>query len=415
MFTPKWKKHAKHLLKGAQKFVHYKRDLLPEGRIPEILSRRDDLKKAIQARDKTAAIEAGKMLEETCENALPRYKAPSALAENVEVFFVAIAVALGIRAYYLQPFRIPTNSMYPTLNGLVGESLQRDEWPSLPVRLAQKASHGRSYIDFTTEKQRRIINIEDRPFLHFFSRVKMTFDDGSTRTLPGSIAALKQIGFMETLAQLADEQGMAGMPLNVKTIQNIVIPANTPVCVGYVDSGDLILVDKLSYHFRKPTPGEVFVFDTRGIKEIEQRNAREGAPSSHYIKRLIGVPGDTLELRGGLPQPGMTDTGIPIMVNHGALLYRNGEKAKEPGFLRVEAQKGKYENGYLTGENLMHGMPRKLRHFPSTGMSEYWAMGDNSAHSWDSRGWGSVKEYNVTGPAFIALWPFGSGHWGLID
>ena len=120
MFTPKWKKEALHLVKGAKKFVDYKRDLLKPERVAEIESRRQDLISAIKSKDLGQVNEASKQLRAICENSLPHEKPLGWFEENVEVMFVAIVIALGLRAYYLQPFRIPTGSMQPTLNGIVG-------------------------------------------------------------------------------------------------------------------------------------------------------------------------------------------------------------------------------------------------------------------------------------------------------
>ena len=58
MFTPKWKKEALHLAKGARKFVDYKRDLLKPDRVAEINSRREDLLAAIKTKDLSKVNEA---------------------------------------------------------------------------------------------------------------------------------------------------------------------------------------------------------------------------------------------------------------------------------------------------------------------------------------------------------------------
>lgn len=400
MFTPKWKKQAKLLCKGAQKFINYKRDLLDADRIEEILSRKSDLKACIKAGDKEKALEASKLLEKTCDQALPRHRPNNAFQENIEVFFVAIVVALGIRAYFLQPFRIPTNSMYPTLNGLVGEHLEESKWPSLPVRLSQMATHGRSYIKLKAESKCHITSITEGTLGVFLTRTTVTFSNGQTASLSCSKASLFQAGMAATLQNLSFQQGVNGL-------KNITIPAGTVLVQGYVDSGDLILVDKVSWHFRKPRNGEVMVFDTRGIKKIETENRKNNKPNSHYIKRMIGSPGDLLRLEpsGHMPPAGQTDGN--------AIVVRNGQTAKEPGILRVQSHQNKFHGYSFTGY-LEQGKSVKLKYLPSTGKSEYWAMGDNSYNSGDSRSWGTVKEYNLVGPAFFSLWPFGSSHWGSI-
>lgn len=406
------------LHKGSKKFLHYKRDLLKEDRVAEIESRRFDLMKAVKAKDKEAAFEAGKQLQATCENALPRYKGPDALTENVEVFFVAIVIALGLRTYYLQPFRIPTNSMKPTLNGFIGEDLAKDKWPSLPVRIAQIATHGRSYISVITDKPDRIVKIDEFQQAHFFTKTRIVFASGREETISGSKSAFLELMNTREIIQLAGRLPVLESNEDLDSfLSQVELPANFTIAEGYISSGDLVLVDKFSYHFRSPEPGEVFVFDTRKIHEIREKPGY----GSHYIKRLIGTPGDTIALEDGVIRKN-PNTGMPLLdratgqkTHFDSLIYRNGEKMTAPGVLRVESKEDGYD-GYSTMDRLQKGSENaiKLADKPSTGLSEYWAMGDNSQNSSDSRDWGPVKEFNVLGPALFSLWPFGSGHWGAI-
>ncbi|MEX1048920.1 MAG: signal peptidase I [Akkermansiaceae bacterium] len=404
MFTPKWKNEAKHLAKGARKFVDYKRDLLKPERVAEIESRRDDLLTAVKAKDLSAVAEASKQLQAVCENALPHEKPLGWLEENVEVMFVAIVIALGLRAYYLQPFRIPTGSMQPTLNGIIGTPLARADWPSFPQRMVEKVLRGRTYAYEVTERDRRLavtpqggLDIRDMQFLHFFSRSEIRFLDSPPIRLPAPTNPAMDIGLRDALAVASRNRGL--------------IPAGTVLAEGVIDSGDLVLVDKLSYHFRKPKRGEVFVFDTIGIAGIQQRSGDQGA-GSHYIKRLCGVPGDTLSI-----QP--------------PNLLIDGKIAQEPGIQKVIQGEGPYAispHGYIPaspGEQAHHGrkLPQYLASVNDTltlageappGLREYAALGDNTANSLDSRYWGPVKEFNLVGPALFALWPITTGHWGFI-
>lgn len=424
MFAPKWKKEAKLLDKAAKKFLNYKRDLLDDQQIAEIESRRKDLKVSWKSGTKEECAEASKQLQATCETSLPRYKQQGWVEENIEVFFVAIVVALGLRAYVVQPFRIPTGSMQPTLNGIIATPLaSTDDFPSLPSRSLQWASHGRSYVDLVIDSDKKLRSknpiVEDQ-FMHFFTRTYIHFDDGSKMKFPGPKAALmnangmnfgevcgypiaknappEKITAYQRLAantprsnEATEHHGNRKMP-----IINPTLKAGTIVARGYVESGDLILVDKMSYHFRTPTRGEVFVFDTRKIKGIhDQARNSGGAAGSHYIKRLAATPGDELEIKG-------------------FDLYINGQRAQEPGFLSVMSDKEKYHYGYGPVDRLEHGKTFKANWSKKQGMDEYIALGDNSFNSFDSRGWGTVKEFNVIGPASFSLWPFASGHWGFI-
>src|SRR3954470_843237 len=106
MFTRRHVKHSKLLLRHAHKFLRYKQDVLPEPEREEVASGMRRLKAALRQRDQKE-IEAR---AETLDGQLHRL-APvnweSHWRENVEVILVAIVVAVGIRSYFLQPFKIP--------------------------------------------------------------------------------------------------------------------------------------------------------------------------------------------------------------------------------------------------------------------------------------------------------------------
>ncbi len=404
MFTPKWKQEALHLVKGARKFVHYKRDLLKPGQVGEIESRRGDLLDAIKSGDRARVDEASKQIRAVCENCLPQEKPVGWLEENVEVMFVAIVIALGLRAYYLQPFRIPTGSMQPTLNGIIGTPLAREDWPSFPQRMLEKVLRGRSYVHVVNDRDRHLavtpqgrVDICDVQMLHFFSRSEMRFTDSKPLRLPAPSTPCTQIGLSGAIRIAGQNGGL--------------LPKGTVICEGTIDSGDLVLVDKFSYHFRRPKRGEVFVFDTLGIRGIHERSGDQAA-GSHYIKRLCGVPGDTLSIQ--TPN-----------------LLIDGKIAREPGIQRVIRGEGRFNinpTGYVLADpRELNGRSKSISQYLAKpgdamaltakarpGMREYAALGDNTGNSLDSRYWGPVKEFNLVGPALFSLWPVTTGHWGFI-
>ncbi len=405
---PKWLKHAEQIEKAGLRFLNYKRDLLSENRVDEIKSRVRDLRKARTSGTQAETNEAIKQLEGTCETALPHYKHPNAIAENLEVFFVAIVVALGLRAYFLQPFRIPTGSMQPTLNGIRAEQLPLEKHPNIVVGSLEKITKGRSYVYAKTDTAKRLRSdyleecmVEKQRFW-FFTYTYLFFEDGSKISIHApKNELLNGLGLANILKpqQVAGPQGQ-----RLHLIQRD-IPANTVLASGYSDAGDMVFVDKFSYNFRKPKRGEVFVFDTRGIEGIQKRSGPQGA-GSHYIKRLVGVPGDKMNI-------------------HPPVLNVNDQPAKEEKIAEVMNSEGAFKGqpGYqLAGYD---GHPTTLSR-PDQSVTlnsgnipqlrEYFALGDNTDNSLDSKYWGAVRQFNLIGPAAFSLWPFSTGHkWGLIE
>ncbi len=125
--------------------------------------------------------------------------------------------------------------------------------------------------------------------------------------------------------------------------------------------GDYILIDEITYRFEQPERGDVIVF-----RYPEN-------PSQFYIKRIIGLPNETVEVK---------DNKVTVF---------NGQDSK--GLLLDEK--------YLSnGQQTLGDMKLKL------GGNEFFVMGDNRLQSSDSRRWGPVPSGNITGRAFVRLWPF---------
>lgn len=147
----------------------------------------------------------------------------------------------------------------------------------------------------------------------------------------------------------------------------IVIPIRTYIAQPFIVSGasmyptfddnEYLIIDELSYHFRAPARGEVIVF--KYPKD----------PSKYFIKRIVGLPGETLLVR--------TD-GIFLRHPDGRL-----EQINEP-YIQGES--------YTTTEVAL-------------GPHDYFVMGDNRGASLDSRSWGALPEALITGRAFIRLFP----------
>lgn len=362
MFSPRYVKHSKLLLRHAQKYLRYKSDVLPEADRVEISSKIGALSSALSTRNPdrikadAEALDAGlhKLTPVTWE---------AHWRENCEVILVAIIVAIGIRSYFLQPFKIPTGSMQPTLNGIIGRP-SNEPSPNVIQRAVEFFTLGRNYIDVVSQEDDIVEQVVPQKFGFFFTFSRIVCRRQS----------LLVYAPPDTLRQ------------DFKVSPGNIYSRGQVIARGAIDTGDQVFVDKFSYNFVKPHRGNVFVFRTDDIPLIAS-DPVTGAP--FYIKRLAGEPGD--ELRVDSP-----------------LLYINGAKAKGRGFGRVMSATNGYR-GYAFGRENMADAKQTFR-VPE---QHYFAMGDNSYNSFDSRYWGPVPEENLVGRGLLVYWPF-SRHWGLI-
>lgn len=126
-------------------------------------------------------------------------------------------------------------------------------------------------------------------------------------------------------------------------------------------NNDYLMIDEISYRFREPQRGEVVVFKYPGNE------------SFYYIKRIIGLPGESVKIKDGKI----------IIFNEN---YSNGlvidEKYISPNF----SANGKDEEIKLAD-------------------NEYFMMGDNRRSSFDSRNWGPLKKDEIIGLVRLRLWP----------
>jgi signal peptidase I len=123
---------------------------------------------------------------------------------------------------------------------------------------------------------------------------------------------------------------------------------------------DRLIVDKLGYHFKSPQRGDIVVFSPTDA--LEKQNFHDA-----FIKRVIGLPGDKVEVKGGR-----------VYINDQPL--RENYIAEAPG----------YSYGPVT-------VPQ----------DSYLVLGDNRNNSYDSHYWGFVPRDKIIGRAVVRFWPIG--------
>jgi len=132
--------------------------------------------------------------------------------------------------------------------------------------------------------------------------------------------------------------------------------------------GDRVLVDRISWRFSEPARGDIVIFHSP-------------VPGPVLIKRVVGMPGDTLSLRDGA-------------------VYVNGKRLAEPYVRRVN---GRPE----PTEPFPTGLPWALQQPYTVPADSYFMMGDNRTDSGDSRALGPIARDQFVGRGFARYWPLG--------
>lgn len=316
-----------------------------------------------------AALEAA--LAEGVEAADKLFPAPAHPRgrENTDMLVVALSLAMACRAYFLQPFKIPTGSMQPTLNGITAVPQQASGWlakkPFSWIATALTGEYDK------TVRARHAGRVE--------------FDPASTSFLVAGARYPLTLSFQPYQYRIDEAHSMA---LAVQPGQTVA--AGDVLASGRIRLGDHVFVNKVAYNFRKPRRGDVIVFDVAQIAPWAL-SAYRMDPSSFYIKRLAGLPGEKISFAAD---------------GH---LVADGKAVEEPyPFQRLVTEEGYH--GYV---------PRPGSLIPSAGSEisldkdQFLPLGDNTYSSLDGRYFGGVPTKAIVGPAFCVYWPFG-GHFGLI-
>jgi signal peptidase I len=138
-----------------------------------------------------------------------------------------------------------------------------------------------------------------------------------------------------------------------------------PSCLGRFS--DRVLANRFIYHFRDPHRGDIVVFKA---PPAAKRNCSSGE-GNVFVKRLVGLPGDTITERKGW-------------------IYIDGKKLSEP-YIRQSVHTADANNSFTGPQKVPPG--------------DFYMMGDNRNESCDSRTWGPVPRKNLIGKVFMTYWP----------
>lgn len=292
------------------------------------------------------------------------------LRENIEVLVVALGLAMACRTYFVQPFKIPTGSMQPTLNGVLAAPATAPAWSDkLPFWPFKWLATGQRYKEVRAAASGRV----------------------SWAVAPDGRPAYAVAGLLHplqlSLSGPATVDPDRSMHLAVRP--GDFVRKGDLLASGLVAAGDHVFVNRMAYHFRRPRRGEIVVFDTNYIPPVPGSAGASVAPDTYYIKRLVGLPGETVSI----DPPALLVDGAPV--------------ADPPCFVK-DFKDPAYYDGYLLRPDSLLRTPADAISIPA---GHFLPFGDNTRSSLDGRYFGPVSTRALVGPAFLVYWPF-TPHFG---
>ena len=386
--------------KHVQKILSAQRDLLSPQATQAVEASLADLRKVIQQNSPRKDVEnqMGE-LEKTANKWLKPYPY-GGLRENIEVFLVAIAVAMAVRTFFLQPFKIPTGSMQPTLFGITSdpdfsrsEAFHDDLKPTEDFDISNPAARffrfwqrGVQYKYEIAKNDGGITAWEENPKKFLLFNLRQRFFLGEEK-VPYTVwfppdNLLKRAGLLNYWGQPNPKVFKKG---------DVIFKIK-------VHSGDHLFVDRFTYNFRRPKRGEIIVFETRGIDGLPQ--------DQYYIKRLIGLGGETLQIGNDRHLVINRTNHLDKTTPHFEHVYSFDPK-RPPEDSKFSGHLNQYVANQFNLGNLAQRFPNEQAQFTVT-PDRYLVMGDNTVNSLDSRTWGDFPRANVIGKSFFVYWPFGN-------
>jgi signal peptidase I len=378
-------RNAVAMRKHVRRLLAAQRDILAPQAIENVTRALAEFGNALRSGTKDAALKKEMEKLEAVANKWLKPYPHAAWRENVEVLLVALAVAMAIRTFFLQPFKIPTGSMQPTLFGVVSQNLSGDNNFKRPDgwERVKEWFGGVSYVHVVAQADGVIDSISPmRRFLIF--NIKQTLTIGGVE---------HTMWFPPDYGEAP--AGMDPLVYRARLQSDHVYHKGDDVVNLRVSAGDHLFVDRLTYNFRKPTRGEIIVFETKGIDGLPQ--------DQFYIKRLTVLPNDHVQIgndRHLIINGHRLDASTPHFEN----VY--GFDPKTPP---RESQFSGHVNGTVAQEfnlypNLAPLFPDEQTIF-TNGDNSYMVMGDNTCNSSDSRTWGTFPAQNVIGRSSFVYWP----------